>query len=189
MVRTEDEENLLHATQILRRGGIVSHATEGVWGLACDPDNELAIKHLLELKGRSEAKGLILIAASAGMFAPWLDSLTAKARRVVEQSWPGAVTWLVPDAFSPAHLKGDHDALAVRVPKSKQARRLSHCFGGPLVSTSANPAGRPAATSEHHVRGYFQDSLDYILPADSLDALSGRPSTIRDALTMKTLRE
>src|SRR4051794_31230036 len=41
------------AAKVLRHGGIVAHATEGVWGLACDPFDADAVVRLLDLKGRS----------------------------------------------------------------------------------------------------------------------------------------
>lgn len=53
------------AVRALRAGGLVLHATEGVWGLACDPFNASAVSRLLDLKGRAVGKGLILIGTSA----------------------------------------------------------------------------------------------------------------------------
>ncbi|GIR70127.1 MAG: hypothetical protein CM15mP74_13780 [Halieaceae bacterium] len=35
---------------------------EGVWGLSCDPFDELAVTHLLALKQRPVHKGLIVVA-------------------------------------------------------------------------------------------------------------------------------
>ena len=35
---------------------------EGVWGLSCDPFDELAVKDLLALKQRPVHKGLIVVA-------------------------------------------------------------------------------------------------------------------------------
>ena len=45
----------------LKKGEVVAYPTEGVWGLGCDPSDDQAITKLLNLKGRSESKGLILI--------------------------------------------------------------------------------------------------------------------------------
>ena len=56
----------------LRQGGVVAHATEGVWGLACDPFDCQAVARILAIKGRSPDKGLILIGGSADCFAPEL---------------------------------------------------------------------------------------------------------------------
>ena len=49
-------------------GGVIAHATEGVWGLACDPFNECAVMELATLKQRSGSKGFILIADSLERF-------------------------------------------------------------------------------------------------------------------------
>ena len=59
------------AARVIERGGVVLHATEGVWGLACNPFNARAVRMILEWKGRPASKGLIVIAAEvpAGVFA------------------------------------------------------------------------------------------------------------------------
>ena len=54
------------ATAVLRRGGVVAHATEGVWGLACDPRSDISVKKILDIKQREKEKGLILI---GGLFS------------------------------------------------------------------------------------------------------------------------
>ena len=53
------------AVAALHAGGVIAYPTEGVWGLGCDPFDASAVRELLRLKGRSEAKGLILVAAIA----------------------------------------------------------------------------------------------------------------------------
>ena len=59
---------LEHAAVILRRGGVVAHATEGVWGLACDPRSDAAIQKVLKIKQREKEKGLILIGGTLEYF-------------------------------------------------------------------------------------------------------------------------
>mgnify|MGYP001211195571 CR=1 FL=1 len=34
----------------LELGGVIAFPTEGVWGMGCDPENELAVKKLISLK-------------------------------------------------------------------------------------------------------------------------------------------
>jgi len=53
------------AARTLRAGGIVAHACEGVWGLACDPFDPDVVARLAHIKQRSLDKGLIVIAAAA----------------------------------------------------------------------------------------------------------------------------
>jgi L-threonylcarbamoyladenylate synthase len=133
------------AVQCLRRGGLVLHATEGVWGFACDPWNLEAVGRLLTLKDRSAAKGLIVIGAASECFAPELAGIDEAARARIEASWPGAVTWIIPNGRFPTWITGGRNSVAVRVPGHAQTRALCRAFGGPLVSSSANRAGRPPA--------------------------------------------
>ena len=55
---------LRHAGAVLHAGRVIAYPTEGVYGLGCRPDDGQAVRHLLELKQRPAAAGLILIAAS-----------------------------------------------------------------------------------------------------------------------------
>lgn len=60
---------LRQAARLLRAGGVITHATEGVWGLACDPWNRCAVERLLSIKRRDVARGLILIGAQPAHLA------------------------------------------------------------------------------------------------------------------------
>lgn len=133
------------AARVLAHGGLVLHATEGVWGLACDPWCAGAVERLLACKGRDAGKGLLLIGAAGVCFEPELSALGEDERARIEASWPGPVTWVVPNRRFPPWITGGRDTVAVRVPGHPQARALCRAFGGPLVSTSANRAGRPPA--------------------------------------------
>lgn len=174
------------AASVLRGGGIVAHATEAVWGLACDPFDADAVSRLLDLKGRRTAKGLIVIAATDADFAIELSMLSELDACRVRRTWPGPETWLVPNRRFPSWITGAHATVAVRVPAHHQARRLCERFGGPLVSTSANPAGRPAARDGLAVRRYFDGRIDYLL-AGEVGAMAA-PSRIRDAVSGVRIR-
>ncbi len=174
------------AASVLRGGGIVAHATEAVWGLACDPFDADAVSRLIELKGRPTAKGLIVIAATDADFAIELSMLGELDAARVRRTWPGPETWLVPNRRFPSWITGVHATVAVRVPAHQQARRLCERFGGALVSTSANPAGRRAARNGLAVRRYFGGGIDYLLSGE-VGAMAA-PSRIRDAVSGARVR-
>jgi L-threonylcarbamoyladenylate synthase len=155
------------AARILRSGGIVVHATEGVWGLACDPFDGQAVGRVLALKQRSTGKGLILIGADPTQFAAELGCLSVPEQSAVLASWPGPETWIVPNRTFPAWITGGRDQVAVRVPGHVQARALCEIFGGPLVSTSANLSGQAPPVTELGARARYFGSrrcVDYLLP-------------------------
>ena len=162
---------------VLDSGGVVACPAEGVWGLSCDPYSEVAVYDLLNLKRRSVHKGLIVVAADAAMFDGVLSSLSPDERQRVRASWPGPNTWLVPNqGFFPDWITGDSTDVAIRVTSALPLKRLSESFGGPLVSTSANPAGLPPPHYLWALRRYFGVTLP-ALPGVLEEA--GKPSTIR----------
>ena len=170
----------------LHRGGVIAYPTEGVWGIGCDPFNRHAVERLLAIKGRSLHKGLILVAASIDQFSPFLVGLDSGQRATLGASWPGPNTWLVPDnGTAPAWIRGAHDSVALRVTDHPLVAELCRCFGGPIVSTSANPAGRPVARYAWQIRRQLPQ-LDYLLHG-ALGRARG-PSQIRDLVTGAIVR-
>lgn len=180
-------DSLDAAVAALRAGGVIAYPTEGVWGLGCDPDNDEAVAHLLRLKQRDPAKGLILVAASIEQFAPWLEGLAPELHAPLVASWPGPNTWLVPDnGRSHALVRGAHDCVALRVSDHPGVAALCRAFGGPIVSTSANRASEPSAMSVTEVQEIFGSELDAVVEGE-LGGLD-RPSTIRDLRSGRVLR-
>lgn len=175
------------AAQALRNGRTVAYPTEAVWGVGCDPDNTTALERLLALKQRDPAKGVILIAGDIDQFAPWLEGLAPELYALLLASWPGPVTWLVPDNGRTHPLvRGQHDCVALRVSAHPGVQQLTHAFGGPIVSTSANLAGCPPLMSADAVTKELGHDL-FIVPG----ALGGRdrPSDIRDLQSGDYLRQ
>lgn len=179
-------EALAQAVTALHQGGVIAYPTEAVWGLGCDPFNAAAVEQVLALKGRSEGKGLILIAADIAQVESWLVALAPGQRAAVLATWPGPCTWVVPAPAAPRWLRGDHASLAIRVSAHPGVQALCRAWGGALVSTSANRSGEPPLAGPAALREAFGDALAGILPG----ALGGdaKPSEIRDAVTGAVLR-
>ena len=113
------------------------------------------------MKQREVSKGLIVVGASSDVFADVLSDLSSEQRETMLASWPGPNTWLVPHkGFFPSWITGDSDEVAIRVTSSPALATLCAAFGGPLVSTSANPAGLPPPHSIWELRRYFGMSCD-----------------------------
>lgn len=175
------------AAAIIHCGGVVAYPTEAVWGLGCDPFNEHAVNRILALKHRQRGMGLILIAATVAQLDPFLTGLNPQQRQQLLESWPGPNTWLVPDnGLAPDWITGGRPTLAMRVTDHPLARALCCAVGGPIVSTSANPHGLPAARTALKVRCYFQRGLDAVVSGQVGNHVS--PSTIRDLATGHIIR-
>ncbi|KAA9131318.1 tRNA threonylcarbamoyladenosine biosynthesis protein RimN [Marinihelvus fidelis] len=172
------------AAAVMHDGGVIAYPTEAVFGLGCDPHNEKAVRRILALKQRAESMGLILIGSDFTQFSGWVGDANPEPALA---TWPGPVTWLFPKAADAPHfITGDHPTQALRVTAHEGCRALCDAFGGPVVSTSANPHGTPPARSAGEVETYFGDFIDGIVAG----ALGGKDncSEIRDLATGKILR-
>lgn len=172
------------AGRVLRSGGIVAYPTEGVFGLGCMPDNVDAVIRILSIKKRSPSLGLILIASGIEQLEGWAE-LPAGARL---QSGPDRpVTWLVPATkYVPYWIKGEHDAIAVRITSHPIASALCDAADSLLVSTSANVAGSPPARTVFVLRRRFRKLVDCIVPGRCGPAAGA--SEIRDLTSGKVIR-
>jgi len=169
----------LHAH--LRRGGLIAYPTESCYGLGCDPRNPRALQRLIRLKGRSAAKGLLLIADHFKRLKPFIRPLSAADRARVERTWPGPVTWVVPaSAACLPELTGGRPTIAVRVTAHPGATRLCRSLGMALVSTSANKSGHKPAKTAAECRRIFGAQVRVIA---GRIGQRRRPSTLIDLAT------
>lgn len=172
----------------LAEGGVIAYPTEAVYGLGCDPDKESAVREILELKSRPASAGLILIADRMERFAPYVSPVGRDLEARALAAWPGPVTWLFPRAPGvPDWLAGVHETIALRVTAHAGCRALCEAFGGPIVSTSANPRSEEPARSAEQVARFFPDQLCGIVAGE----LGGgdQPSEIRDLASGRVLRK
>ncbi|MCD6706919.1 MAG: L-threonylcarbamoyladenylate synthase [Thiobacillus sp.] len=170
----------------LRRGGLIAYPTESCYGLGCDPRNARALKRLIGLKGRSAAKGLLLIASHFRQLQPFVRRLPPSDRARMQHSWPGPVTWVAPASNAcPPLLTGGRPTIAVRVTAHPVAARLCRSLGMALVSTSANKSGKKPAKTAAECRRIFGARVRVIA---GRIGRRRRPSTLIDLATGNILR-
>ena len=172
----------------LKAGETIAYPTESVWGLGCDPANSEAVTNLLSLKQRPRDKGVILIAADLEQVGYLLDALPLEMRKTAENLWPGFMTCVLPDLAGqvPEWIRGKHPSVAVRVSLHPSVQALCRAFGGPIVSTSCNPSGRPAARTNLEARRYFNQSVQHFMVGET--AQKAGPSPILDLVSGRYLR-
>ncbi len=170
----------------MNKGGVIAYPTEAVFGLGCMPLFQDSVFRILQLKHRAVEKGLILVASSIEQLEDYVHFENLSRIDQIRDSWPGPVTWLIPaKKKTPVWLTGSHKTLAVRVSAHPIVNALCRELG-PIVSTSANPAGSEPAISTQEVLSYFGEELDYVIPADIRNNLS--PTEIRDAQNGNIIR-
>lgn len=189
MTQRFDLANVDGAASMLRGGGVLAYPTEAVFGLGCDPHAPIAFRRIFDLKQRPPQRGVLLIAADYAQVERYIavDAVPTARMDQIRAGWPGPHTWIFPRAPDvPAWIAGEHPDIALRVTAHAPAAALCRAFGGALVSTSANPHGKPPARALDVLESYFGEALDGVLDAP----LGGQstPTVIRDALTGAIIR-
>jgi len=162
---TGSDFHIARAVRVILGGGVIAYPTEGVWGLGCDPFDDAAVLRILQMKQRQVSKGLILVASNIDQLTPALSGLSKNELDQLRRDFGHPITWLVPDNGSlPYWITGGADTIAVRISRHPRVAALCEGLGSAMVSTSANPGGRPAARNALRVRQYFNRDLDYVFP-------------------------
>lgn len=179
-----NESSLARALGILAKGGVVAHATETCYGLACDLNNIDAVKKLFAIKerpGHQPVSGLFTSVNEAKKFVDWNDRAEELSKHL-----PGPLTMILP-MKSDANLHPTAEAstgaqtLGVRVSSHPHAQALVAAFGSPISTTSANVHGMPNPYSAEDISQQFAGKSavpDLILDSGTLPR--NPPSTVVD---------
>jgi len=175
-------DNILTASRIVKRGGLVIYPTDTVYGLGCDPFNVTAVKQVFRVKGERE-KPLPILASSIDHVEK-IASLSPKAEKVARWFWPGPLTLIVPKKpILPEVVTCNLNSVGVRVPNHAVALQLINLSNGLLVGTSANKTGeKPPQTAPEAAR-QLGEEVDVIL--DGGPTTLGVPSTVADLTSKK----
>lgn len=155
------------AIDILKMGGTIVYPTDTVYGLGCNALDEIAVRHIFDIKNRS-SKPLPILARDM----KWVEELVEindQQRKLANKFWPGKFTLVLPkkDNVPPIVTTG-LPTVGIRIADFAFTDKLLGAFGYPLVATSANISGEPAT-----------GDIESIIK--SLGAQSRRPDLIIDA--------
>ena len=179
-----DGPTVARAAATLRDGGVVVLPTDSVYGICCAATpGHPAHGRIFDIKRRDRAQTLPWFVADVDDLARYGLDVSARALRLAERLWPGALTIVVrasaevpPEYAQP----GDGGAtIALRVPASDLDRAVVRALGVPLAQTSANTHGAPAATSGSGLDSAIVAAADLVL--DAGPAPVGVASPIVDA--------
>ena len=166
-VRTVDEASLAEASRIIDAGGLVVVPTDTVYGVACDPRNEVAVERIYQIKNRPKFKALQVLLASMDDIEMLGLDVPAPLNRLAAAFLPGA--------FSPIAVARPDCTLAtvreapsgertqgIRIPNSSLSLRILRATG-PLAASSANRSGEQSAQSVEEAVAAFGDGVDLYL--------------------------
>ncbi len=182
------EDSVAGCALLIKRGGVVIYPTDTIYGIGCDPYNDLAVKRIFKIKGRDEKKPLPILTYSIGD-AERIVSLGRTGRMLAERYWPGALTIVAPiiDHRISSRVTAGCSSLAVRVPSNNCVLLLlRHCTY--LVGTSANLSGERTLKSAQEVLYSGLEGYDALLDGGIVErgvestivSVEGKPKILRE---------
>jgi L-threonylcarbamoyladenylate synthase len=141
------QEDVGRLERCLARDGVALIPTDTVYGLACDPESEPAVRRLYALKHRHPDQPAAVMFGSVDGALEALPELGQKERDALRALLPGALTALLanPNHRFPLACGPEPGVLGVRVPQLSPRISALNELGRPLLQSSANLSGEPEA--------------------------------------------
>lgn len=132
------------AVAILKMGGTIVYPTDTVYGLGCNALDDIAVRHIFDIKNRSSRPLPVLVRNMR-----WLEELAYlndTQRQYAKKFWPGKFTLVLPKKeIVPPIVTTGLPTAGFRITDYGFTNALLDAFGYPLVATTASVAGESAS--------------------------------------------
>lgn len=150
------------AVGVLKQGGVLLHATDTVWGLACDATNDEAVQRMNTIKERHPVHPVLVLVADEGHVEQLVGEVPEAAWDLMELGdRPTTVVYPQGKGVSSA-LLGAKGSLAVRCIREDYSAYVIRGLNRPLASTSANFTGQPTPRSFHDIPDDLKKLVDHV---------------------------
>ncbi len=170
------------AARALRDGEVMSYPTETSYALGGNALQRELVERVFRLKGRAPEKAILLLVDGSRGLAGFAREVPPAAAALMAAFWPGPLTMVFRAARGlPGHLCDEWGTVALRWCGHPAVAELLRIGGMPLIGTSANISGRPAARTSQEVLETFGEGVR--LAVDGGETPGGPPSTLLDTTT------
>jgi len=186
-----EKEDLQEALRVLRSGGIIVYPTDTVWGIGCDATNAEAVKRIYALKQREDSKSMLVLLDSPAKLAYYVGEVPEAAWALLEccndandandanGEMVKPMTIIYPHARNMAeNLIAEDGSIGIRITNEPFSKALCEQLRHPIVSTSANISGHPAAHFYAEIEEAILDGADYVCRFRREDDCPHEPSSI-----------
>lgn len=175
-----DRDDLREAVRVLRTGGVILYPTDTVWGIGCDATNETAVQRIFDIKHRADSKSMLVLLDGAGKLQGYVERVPETAWTLLEMAdGQKPMTIIYPNAKNLAHnLLAEDGSVGIRITREPFSKALCEQLHRPIVSTSANISGEPAAKVFDEIAQEIRDAVDYVCMYRRNDKTPHQPSSI-----------
>lgn len=175
MTQKEDIKNAIDA---MRKGGIILYPTDTVWGIGCDATNAEAVAKVYKIKQRDDSKALICLADSVDRVQRYVRYVPSVAWDLMEIA-DKPTTVILDGAVNLApNLIAEDGSIGMRITNEEFSKELCYRFQKPIVSTSVNISGEPAAQNYCDIAPEILEAADYVCWTRRQEHKPHKPSSI-----------
>ncbi len=172
------EDDIKQAVEVMRKGGVILYPTDTVWGIGCDATNAEAVSRVYEIKKRSDSKAMICLVDSDARLQRYVRNVPNVAWDLLD-CVDKPTTVILDSAVNLApNLIAEDGSVALRITGEAFSKELCYRFQKPVVSTSANISGEPAAQNYRDISQEIIDSVDYVCWTRRQEHKPHKPSAI-----------
>lgn len=149
----------------LNAGGVAVIPTDTIYGIVAQAIDKKAVCHVYGIKGRDNAKPLIVLINNLESLKIFGVKLTQLQKIFLDKYWPGKVSVILPvnkNKFKYIHRGSNSIAFRMVGPVNRNLFSIIESVG-PIVAPSANPQGLIPATCIHKAHKYFGTTVDVYL--------------------------
>lgn len=174
-----EEKDLTLAGKLIRDGKLVAFPTETVYGLGANALDEKAVLSTYAAKGRPSDNPLIVHIWNKAQIYDIASFVTPYAEKIIDSLMPGSITIVLPKkSVIPDCVTAGLNTVAIRMPKSAEAREFLKYCNVPVSAPSANTSTRPSPTTWQTVKEDMDGKISAILCGSPCEV--GIESTVVD---------
>ena len=172
------QDDIKKAVEVMKNGGVILYPTDTVWGIGCDATNAEAVAKVYKIKQRDDSKALICLVDSDARLQRYVRNAPEVAWNVMELATK-PTTVIFDDAVNLApNLIAEDGSIAMRITNEEFSKELCYRFQKPIVSTSANISGQPAAQNYCDISEELLNAVDYVCFSRRQEHKPHTPSSI-----------
>jgi L-threonylcarbamoyladenylate synthase len=172
VINQQDKNAAFIAAKNLRQGKIICFATETVYALACNAQDENAVKSLYQVKSRNFKNPISIWTENLQKAEEFLQ-FSANEKKIAKKFFPGPITLILKkktvknNAEICKLLNNNQSELGLRIPDHQFSLALLNEFNGVIAATSANISTQIAADNFSQALQYFDKKIDLIIDGGS----------------------
>lgn len=172
------QDDIKKAVEVMKNGGVILYPTDTVWGIGCDATNAEAVAKVYKIKQRDDSKALICLVDSDARLQRYVRNAPEVAWNVMELATK-PTTVIFDEAVNLApNLIAEDGSIAMRITNEEFSKEMCYRFQKPIVSTSANISGQPAAQNYCDISEELLNAVDYVCFSRRQEHKPHTPSSI-----------